>query len=105
MNLYKIERDGQQIELTEKEMFDIYLIYDFAIKKIWIDGRLDEYRNDEFPEYESFINTEKFISDVVHRYNKLLDYGCDESYATETAIEEMLTEYMGEGYEEDTINW
>lgn len=104
MNLYKIERDGQQIELTEKEMFDIYLDYDFEIKRRWINVSLDSYR-EGYPEYKSFINTEKFISDTVYRYNKLLDYGCDESYATETAIEEMLTKYMEEGYEEDTINW
>ena len=95
MEMYKIKRDSQEIELTENEIRDCYLIYDFDIKKRWINGNLDSYRED-YPEYESFINDDKFISDVVDRYNKLLDYGCDESYATETAIEEMIAIYVGE---------
>ena len=76
-----------ELPLTCDEISLIWLHYDnFMIEEQVINKLIDDYGIKDISEFESIID------ELVYRYNKNREYGCDEEHSVQFAFEEMNVE-------------
>lgn len=86
MKLLKIKRDGNEIELTEKEMRDAYYRYREQYMKDWLMDLFDEYG------YDTSKISDDLLDSVYDVYMNIMDGGDDLGELEHNAFEYAIYE-------------
>ena len=86
---FTIKRDTGDIELTEREISNIWSYYDCYLRIKTICDRLECQLKDEYNVNFNYDRYKDIVEDIAFRYEKNLRNGCDDEFSLNNAFDEL----------------